>query len=94
MSLEDILKGASIPAVAAGIGLASLMPLLLHGVGGESRPLAKALLHKYFDMVEKFKELGAEKQEEWRDLVAEVRAERELQQAEQVAAAADSARQA
>jgi hypothetical protein len=81
MSLEDVIKGATIPAVLAGIGLAALAPMLLRGVGNGGRPLAKSLLHKYLDMADKFKELGAETQEQWRDLLAEVQAEREAQQA-------------
>jgi hypothetical protein len=76
MSLEDVLKGASIPAVLVGIGLAAAAPMLLRGVGGGGRPLAKSLLHKYLDMADRFKELGAETQEQWRDLLAEVHAER------------------
>ena len=76
MSLEDILKGATVPAIPAGIGLAALAPLFLRGVGEGGRPLAKALLHKYFDMADRFKEAGAETQEQWKDLLAEVQAER------------------
>lgn len=76
MSLEDILKGASIPAVLIGLGLAALAPMLMRGLGEGSRPLAKSLLHKYFDMADRFKEIGSETQEQWRDLLAEVQAER------------------
>ena len=87
MSLEDILKGATVPAIIVGVGLVALAPMLLRGLGDESRPVAKALLHKYLDMVEKFKGLSAEAQEQWTDLLAEVHAERE---AADLSAAADA----
>ena len=93
MSLEDIVKGASIPAILLGIGLASLAPMLIHGLSGNSRPVAKNLLHRYLDMAEKFKELGAEAQEQWRDLLAEVQAERQAREAAEIATPADAARE-
>ncbi len=89
MSLEDVLKGASVPAVLIGIGVVAAAPMLLRGVSDGSRPLAKALLHKYLDMVEKFQELSAETQEQWRDLLAEVQAEREAGQQTDVASTAE-----
>jgi hypothetical protein len=89
MSLEDVLKGASVPAVLIGIGLVAAAPILLRGVSDGSRPLAKVLLHKYLDMVEKFQELSAETQEQWRDLLAEVQAERQASQQADVASAAE-----
>ena len=89
MSLEDILKGASIPAILIGLGLAALGPMLLRGFGEGSRPLAKSLLHKNFDMADRFKELGAETQEQWRDLLAEVQAERLAREEDEFAKPSD-----
>ena len=63
--------------------------MLVHGLSGGSRPLAKALLHKYLDMAEKCKGLGAEAKEQLKDLLAEVQAERQARQAAAITAAAE-----
>lgn len=86
MSLEGLLKRAAVPGVLAGIGLVALAPLLLRGGGSRGKPMAKALLHKYLDMAEQFKELGAEAQEQWKDLLAEVQLERQTGQTVEVTA--------
>ena len=89
MSLKDVLKSPGVPAIAAGIGLVALAPLLLRGVGGGGRPLAKALLHNYLDLAESCKGLSAEAREHFRDLLAEVHAERQAREAADVVAASD-----
>ncbi len=50
-----------------------------------TRTILKALIHQYFDLMDRVKELSAETSEHWQDLVAEVEAERkaEEQRAEQ-----------
>lgn len=76
MALGDVLKRVATPTVLAGIGLAVATPLLLRGLRAGGRPVAKALIHKYFDAADKLQEASAESRERWRDLLAEVRAER------------------
>ena len=89
MSMKDLLKNASIPAALAGIGLAAMAPVIIRGIGGGSRPLAKSLLHKYLDLADRAKEFGAETQEEWKDLLAEVQAERRAREEDEMAAAGE-----
>lgn len=78
LGIDDVLEGAAVPAVLVGIGLAVAAPLIAAGVTGAGRPVAKALIHKYLDLADKMKEATAETSEQWKDLLAEVHAEREL----------------
>lgn len=45
-----------------------------------TRTILKALIHQYFDLMDRVKELTAETSEHWQDLVAEVEAERKAGQ--------------
>jgi hypothetical protein len=77
LGVDDVLEGAAVPAVLVGLGLAVAAPLIAFGASGPGRPVAKTLIHKYLDMADRLKEMGAETSEQWQDLLAEVHAERE-----------------
>jgi hypothetical protein len=86
MDVKDFVKGAALPLAVAGLGLAAA-PWLLRRLTEDGRPVAKALLHKYLDAMEDLKEASAEAREQWRDLMAEVQAEREAREAASLAGA-------
>ena len=91
MPLDDLVKRMSVPAVLVGVAAVALTPVILRSFSNGGRPLAKTLLHKYLDMADKLKEVGAETHEQWRDLLAEVQSERESRQATEVASATSEA---
>ena len=82
LGIDDVVEGAAVPTILAGIGLAAVAPFLFHGLGEKARPVAKAVIHKYLDLADKVKEAGSETQEQWRDLLAEVYAERAAMRAQ------------
>ncbi len=89
LGIDDVLEGAAVPAVLAGIGLAVAAPFLVHGLGAGGRRVTKAVIHKYLDLADKMKEAGAETREKWSDLLAEVHAERAAHESEPSQAASE-----
>ena len=85
MAMRDLL-----PGVLIGIGVSAVARYLTTNGGpdAEKRPLAKALVHAYYDLMDKVSMGPAEALERWRDLLAEVRMEREEAAAAAAAAAA------
>jgi hypothetical protein len=49
----------SLPGLLVGAGVVLLAPIVLPVVARAARPLAKALLHGYFDLVDELKSLAA-----------------------------------
>jgi hypothetical protein len=50
----------SFPGLLVGVGVVILTPIVLPVVARAARPLAKALLHGYFDLVDELKSLAAD----------------------------------
>ncbi len=50
----------SFPGLLVGVGVVLLAPVVLPVVARAARPLAKALLHGYFDLVDELKSLAAD----------------------------------
>jgi hypothetical protein len=50
----------SFPGLLVGVGVVILAPIVLPVVARVARPLAKALLHGYFDLVDELKSLAAD----------------------------------
>ncbi|MFA4901235.1 MAG: hypothetical protein WC600_00665 [Desulfobaccales bacterium] len=57
--LKDLLKRPG-AGFLLGIGVVILAPIVLPVVARAARPLAKALLHGYFDLVDELKSLAAD----------------------------------
>jgi len=55
---KDLLKRSG-PGLLVGVGVVLLAPIVLPVVARAARPLAKALLHGYFDLVDELKSLAA-----------------------------------
>jgi hypothetical protein len=51
---------SSVPGLLVGGGVVLLAPIVLPVVARAARPLAKALLHGYFDLVDELKSLAAD----------------------------------
>lgn len=78
MALEDIFKGfkdGGVPGVAVGIGAVVLAPILIPVVAQFGKPLAKAAIKEGISLYEKSKEVLAEAQEVFEDIVAEAKTE-------------------
>lgn len=86
---DDLMKNKAGLAIAAGIGVAVLAPVLLPIIAGAARPLARAAIKTGIIMYEKGREAAAEVGEVFDDLVAEARAE--IQQNHATAAVAATA---
>lgn len=56
---KDLLKRSG-PGLLVGVGVAILAPIVLPALAKAVRPLAKAVLHGYFDLVDELKSLAAE----------------------------------
>jgi hypothetical protein len=76
MSLKDVFKGATHPAVLVGVGLVVAAPVLLRASRGNGRKILKRLVHKSMDIADSVSQTAAESHERWRDLLAEIQAER------------------
>ncbi len=55
---KEMLKGPG-AGLLLGIGVVLLAPIVLPAVARAARPLAKAVLHGYFDLVDELKSLAA-----------------------------------
>lgn len=86
--LDNGLKGA-VPSILVILGVALAAPIVLPTVAAVSRPLAKTLIRGYLTLTDMAKEFAAESGEQISDLVAEVKAEREVSAAAEVAAASE-----
>ena len=60
-----------------GIGAAVIAPVLFPQVRRALRPAAKAAIKGYYDLMDLTRENFAETSEQWQDLVAEARSERD-----------------
>jgi len=56
---KDLLKGSG-TGLLVGVGVALLAPIVVPALAKAARPLAKALLHGYFDLVDELKSLAAD----------------------------------
>jgi hypothetical protein len=56
---KDLLKRPG-SGFLVGIGVVLLAPIVLPALAKAARPLAKALLHSYFDLVDELKSLAAD----------------------------------
>jgi hypothetical protein len=56
---NELLK-RSFPGLLVGAGVVLLAPIVLPALAMAARPLAKALLHGYFDLVDELKSLAAD----------------------------------
>jgi hypothetical protein len=82
--LDNGLKGA-VPSILVVLGVALAAPIVLPAVAAVSRPLAKTLIRGYLTLSDMAKEFAAEAGEQISDLVAEVKAERQVAEAAEVA---------
>ncbi|XWK89147.1 MAG: DUF5132 domain-containing protein [Phormidium sp.] len=62
-------------AIAIGIGVVALAPIVLPVVAKAGKAIAKTTIKTSFELYEKSKDTAAEAVEVWQDLVAEVQAE-------------------
>lgn len=86
MAIQDNgLKGA-VPSILVVLGVALAAPIVLPAVAAVSRPLAKTLIRGYLTLSDMAKEFAAEAGEQISDLVSEVKAERQVSEAAEVAA--------
>ena len=69
---EDMFKGASLPGLAVGIGVAVLAPVLLPAVGRVLRPVAKSVIRTG---IAAWREASAQVGETAGPIVAEARSE-------------------
>ena len=82
--LDSGLKG-TVPSILVVLGVALAAPIVLPAVAAVSRPLAKTLIKGYLTLSDMAKELAAEAGEQISDLVAEVKSERQVSEAAEVA---------
>jgi hypothetical protein len=69
--LKDLLK-RPVTGVLLGVGVVLLAPMVLPAVARAARPLAKAALHGYFDLVEGVKSLRSKKEHDLEPVVGQL----------------------
>ncbi len=69
---EDMFKGASLPGLAVGIGVAVLVPVVLPAVGRALRPIAKSVVRTGITV---WREASSQIAESTGPIVAEARSE-------------------
>jgi hypothetical protein len=82
--LDNGLKG-TVPSILVVLGVALAAPIVLPAVAAVSRPLAKTLIRGYLTLSDMAKEFAAEAGDQISDLMAEVKAERQVSEAAEVA---------
>ncbi len=84
------MKGNIVSAVALGVGVSVLAPIVIPTLAAVAKPLAKGAVKGSLLIFEKSKEMGAEVKEAMEDLVAEAKAE--MNEPQQAAIAAGGAK--
>jgi len=73
---DSALKGLTFGA-GLGLGYVLVSRALFPGSRDASKPFAKAAIRSYLELTDKYSEFAAELREQFADLIAEVKAERE-----------------